>query len=807
MKPKNKSKNAPYGTPALEAFFKELELSLFQRVDKYYEEKTKKKESSISSEIDQLLRNLRETSRVVVPTDKTNSFKLIEIEEYKTQVFKHLQISAIEVPRSRLVEISKNANELLSKVSHILNDKEREYIQETIDSKAVPTPKLLIKDHKKPDPKGNFPTRLICPASNFTAGFPKIGYIGIKEIFDKEGIIYDNKTIVQASELKEEIEKLDLRKNETTTISLDIVSMYPSITFSMVKKAIKFYAKNLKKRDKDIIKQCLEMIKFGMGNTLLTFVDKYYEYAGSKSIDERGLTIGGYESAWLADLVASFILDNAKDLFENTTHYYGIYRDDGIIFLKGLWTNEMIFKWIKTFQIRANDILCSRDLLFTTEIWNPSEGITQVTKIDETFSTVESASFPFLDMELSWAQDEMLTFKVHMKENQVLKYLNKGSCHTSNCFKAIPNGVFKRLSKLTSKTASNLNSKLDKLYPDHAKALRTANLAPSSFPTMKEIIEETECENEKKNAKEKKKRSNSRQVYFCIGQNKVWGGKHAIHAKIKTLRNKYNLKWLRTSMSYHKFSNLREQLQADLGAKLMKGIGSLDFDTLQCNCNARSKVNGKCPYNNICRQSIVVYKATCDVTKKFYIGNTQQKLKARMTQHFNETKDAANNGSSTDSFAKHFAHQDIREGETTVKQVRDRTTIEILWKGNAISCSKSFGKISCSLCMKERLEILKASKQQPKRLINSCNELYGACRHRPVFHRYTNYTKSADEGHDGLKRVDVRKSSEIPKRGRGRPKKGTVFKIVPISTKICTEIILDDCTNISPLSFNGKSDF
>ena len=109
--------------------------------------------------------------------------------------------------------------------------------------------------------------------------------------------------------------------------------------------------------------------------------------------------------------------------------------------------------------------------------------------------------------------------------------------------------------------------------------------------------------------------------------------------------------------------------------------------------------------------------------------------------------------------------------------------------------------------MKERLEILKASKQQPKRLINSCNELYGACRHRPVFHRYTNYTTSADEGLDGLKRVDVRKSSEIPKRGRGRPKKGTVFKIIPISTKICTEIILDDCTNISPLSFNGKSDF
>ena len=80
-----------------------------------------------------------------------------------------------------------------------------------------------------------------------------------------------------------------------------------------------------------------------------------------------------------------------------------------------------------------------------------------------------------------------------MKENQKLKYLNKGSCHTHNCLKAIPNGVFKRLAKLTSKSESKLNSTIDSLYPNHAKALQIAELAPSSFPTMKEILEEAEC--------------------------------------------------------------------------------------------------------------------------------------------------------------------------------------------------------------------------------------------------------------------------------------------------------------------------
>ena len=101
------------------------------------------------------------------------------------------------------------------------------------------------------------------------------------------------------------------------------------------------------------------MTKFGMCNTLITFIDKYYKYGGFENINERGLTIGGYKSAWLADLVASYIFYSTKDLFVNTTLHYGICRDDGIIFLRGKWTNKNIYKWIKIFQIRANNLLDS----------------------------------------------------------------------------------------------------------------------------------------------------------------------------------------------------------------------------------------------------------------------------------------------------------------------------------------------------------------------------------------------------------------------------------------------------------------
>ena len=47
-----------------------------------------------------------------------------------------------------------------------------------------------------------------------------------------------------------------------------------------------------------------------MRSTLLTFEDKYYEYV-EKGIKTKCPAIGGYESAFLEDLVASYLLENA----------------------------------------------------------------------------------------------------------------------------------------------------------------------------------------------------------------------------------------------------------------------------------------------------------------------------------------------------------------------------------------------------------------------------------------------------------------------------------------------------------------
>ena len=189
----------------------------------------------VSSQIKDLSVVLSNSTKVVVPTDKTNSFIIIETDKYIEWVKKHLDKATIFSLTEKIKEIFDSANELLLGMEEVFDQNEYNFIKETIESRAIPTLKLLVKDHKKLDREGNLFTRLVVPAPNFTAAFPKIVYIGIKKVFDKEKINYSRRTIIQASDLKIVLESMTLNNNEVTTISLDIEAMYPLITFKTVK--------------------------------------------------------------------------------------------------------------------------------------------------------------------------------------------------------------------------------------------------------------------------------------------------------------------------------------------------------------------------------------------------------------------------------------------------------------------------------------------------------------------------------------------------------------------------------------------
>ena len=443
LKPANQTQNAPIGSPETESFLKELEETLIKQVMDDTFTKNARDEN-----IRMVLDDLCQSNEVVVSTDKTNSIKVVKTVKYEKWVNGHLETSAKEINREKILQIFELATAKCEDLYDFLDEKEYNFLKSTLKTRNIPTPKLIIKDHKKLNEEGDFPSRLIVPANNFTSAFPRLGYLGIRRIFDSNKIKYEINTITQASDLKEELEKLDIKKNKVTIAKLDIVAMYPSIQFKLVRKAIEFFAQDLPEKEKEKIEKCLEMISFGMSNTIVNFKDKFFEYDGDVDGKERGLTIGGYESAWLADLVAVFILEKNKKQFENTI-YHGIYRDDGFIIFKGVLSASDIKTWLSNFQKEVDNLAESNCLQFTLEVWGKDEN--ESFKDNNMITMINEKYFPYLDMEMSWNKSNELIFRVHLKPNQKLKYMNSDSTHLPSTFKAIPQGVLARLGKLTSK--------------------------------------------------------------------------------------------------------------------------------------------------------------------------------------------------------------------------------------------------------------------------------------------------------------------------------------------------------------------
>eukprot|EP00957_Ditylum_brightwellii_P112125 8549326-Ditylum_brightwellii.AAC.1 len=87
-------------------------------------------------------------------------------------------------------------------------------LQESLEAKVIPQPQLMVKDHKDNDKQGDFPTRLVILAANFAATFLKIGYSGIKKVLDEHRVDYMKHTIIQLSDLKTKLKKLDLRRDK-----------------------------------------------------------------------------------------------------------------------------------------------------------------------------------------------------------------------------------------------------------------------------------------------------------------------------------------------------------------------------------------------------------------------------------------------------------------------------------------------------------------------------------------------------------------------------------------------------------------
>ena len=224
---------------------------------------------------------------------------------------------------------------------------------------------------------------------------------------------------------------------------------------------------------------------------------------GKNKTREEKIIDNGYESAFLADLVASYLLEVTNNQFKEVL-WRVIYRDDGLLVFKGKKSLPEIQIWRDKFQEKIDEIAGNDYLQFTCEIWNP--GGRPSRNETETTSMVTKKVFPFLDLEFFWDDSRRLEFQVHRKKNQLLKYLNKEITHKKATLKAIPNGVLNRLAKLTSRTEKNAKMTIKERYFEYANALSRAGLGMKNSPTLKELWENADEQEKKKKEKRKRKK-------------------------------------------------------------------------------------------------------------------------------------------------------------------------------------------------------------------------------------------------------------------------------------------------------------
>ena len=166
---------------------------------------------------------------------KINSTKIIKIEDYKRWVSDRLLKVANLAIRPKVMALFEDGNKIIDKVKMELSVQEVNFVRQLLATREIPSPKLIIKDHKTINDNGGSSTRLVIPATNFIAKFSNIGYLGIKKCLDKGKVKYSRGSIVQASNLKKRLEELKIKRDEVTIASVDAINMYPSIKLSTIK--------------------------------------------------------------------------------------------------------------------------------------------------------------------------------------------------------------------------------------------------------------------------------------------------------------------------------------------------------------------------------------------------------------------------------------------------------------------------------------------------------------------------------------------------------------------------------------------
>ena len=142
--------------------------------------------------------------------------------------------------------------------------------------------------------------------------------------------------------------------------------------------------------------------------------------------------------------------------------------------------------------------------------------------------------------------------------------------------------------------------------------------------------------------------------------------------------------------------------------------------------------------------------------------------------------------SRADSFAKHFANlcRECRNLNQVRAKMKKIMIPSIIWQGDSIRCMKSACTARCSLCMRERKEILKRFQKTPGKIINDNSDIFAFCTCKGSFHRLSKRITTCTTLMTQSTQKKVKESTKKPKRTR-RKRKPAARPLPAPFTPIC----------------------
>ena len=514
---------------------------------------------------------------------------------------------------------------------------------------------ITLKDHKE-----NFESRPKCRLINPSKS--EIGKIS-KKILEKINLEIRSKTkLIQWTDSQQVIEwfkNLDNKQN-SEFIKFDVESFYPSITESLLDKAILFGKKHTK-----ISQEEIEIIKTASKSILYNDEKIWTKRDKNENNDSTfDITMGSYHGAEVCELVGLYILDGIKTIIPKKN--IGLYRDDGLAVIKKQ-------SGFKTEKIKQKLHKFAKSIGLNFEIEGPM------------------AKTDFLDLSLDLSKN---IYGPYRKDNNEIKYIHKDSNHPKSITRQIPTMIGKRLSN-----RSINKEEFEKISGKYNEALKKSGYKEQiKYEPVKQI-----------NPKKRKRKIILFNPPFCMSVKTNLARKflnliQKHFTKDHPLRKIFNKNSI--NLSYSCMPNVGQIINSHNRKILRKD----PEPEKPCNCK-----KFKCPINSgkySCRTKNVVYKAEVksEIERKTYIGLTSMEFKQRFYKHRADFE--------------HRKHEDSTKLSNYIWKLKDKNIkFEINWKILRKVKETQNGDKMCRLCTLESKLIMKNDDHplnQRSEIMNKC---------------------------------------------------------------------------------------